>query len=918
MSVAAEPLAAQVAVTSLAEVDTALQRGATVLTPNQRTARHLLLRHDRAQQGAGAKTWQAPNILSLNAWTATLWRAAMVSGVETRVVLNALQERELWRRIIDSGPAETMRPTASQAKMCEGAVKLLGAYDVTGRFAQGSYPLHALSSDGQRFAGWYAQFEERCRRDELLPASYLATELAEHLRQHRIPLANEYLMYGFNAHEPAEANLINALQQVGATVRHVSATVPRRSEPRLLRCDGGAGEMRQCARSVRTQLESDGATSIVLVVPDLPAVRGELERELRRAVAPQLSDVTAGEQAPVYEFSCGRPLDSLTMVQDALRLLRWCAGPLSLEDAGALLRSPHLRLAASPARGAELDMHFVRPLTALRGEVSIPDVIAAIPNGNPETISQLRALQSEARPLSREKDSHAAFADGARALLRTAGWLGPETLNSEEHQALDRWEETLDRVATLDLLGGRTTYEAFVAAVSDAATDTVFAPENTGAPVQVMSVAEAAGSTAEALWFLHADENTWPPRQALHPLLPWTLQRDLGVPGADRLADEAAARESLQGLIASAAEAVFSYSSTTSDGAQRPSPLVVQIAEERPANEADIRDDTPMLTEEHEDAEALPALPPGNVSGGVAVLQAQAQCGFRAFAERRLFADPVDPRDAGFTAMERGNQVHGVLQKFWETVKSRDELIGKSGKPANGGPSKRDTLLRECIDALFTAPPQAAWDAAYLEVQRQRLFRLLTAWLDFEETRPPFTVQGIELEVRGAELGPLHLKLRVDRIDHVQLDGMDRTLLIDYKTGPAAAREWQGDRPDQPQLPVYAIAGALGRVDGIAFGAVRVGKHGNRLEGTAVDPKLLSDKHRGSKEPFALQLENWQRDLLRLAEAFAAGDAAVEPKEYPKTCDRCGQRMLCRVDAATLLELDDPLEDEDEGGMPWG
>ncbi len=916
MSVAVVFPQIQAAATPFSEIDLALQRGATVLTPNQRTARQLLLRHDRAQQAAGAKTWQAPDILSWGAWAASLWRTAVVSGVEIRVLLNALQERELWRRIIDSGPAETLRPAASQAKLCEGAANLLGTYDLTGRFTRQSYPLHALTADADRFAGWYGQFEERCRNEALLPASHLDIELAEHLRHGRVRPAAEYMLYGFDTPTPSRALVVAALQLAGATVRELSSVVPQGSTPRLMRCASGNAEMRQCARWVRRQLESDSSASIAVVVADLPAIRGELERELRRVVAPQLSDVTTGEQVPVYEFSSGRSLGSLPMVQAALNLLRWCAGPLSLQDAGALLRSPHLRLAASPLRGAELDMHTVRGLTALRGEVLIRDVIAALQKDDFETIETLRNLQSSRR-LKSERDGYAAFADAAREVLRTAGWPGANPLNSEEHQALDRWEETLDRVATLDLLGSRTTFEGFIAALSSAARDTLFAPENTGAPVQVMTVTEATGSTADALWFLHADENTWPGKQALHPLLPWTLQRELGIPGADTRTDEDAARRSLRSLVNSTGKAVFSYSSTTADGAQRPSPLVVEIAEEAPEDDYRIGDETPMIVEQHEDAEPLPALPAAVISGGAGVLLAQAQCGFRAFAEKRLFAAPVDPRDSGYTALERGNQVHEVLQAFWNEVRTQGNLKNISEKPADGKLSERDLLLGELINKLFLVEPQAAWDAAYIEVQRKRLFKLLTCWLDFEQTRPPFRVEHIELEVKDAVLGPLHLRLRVDRIDHVEIDGNDGTILIDYKTGPAAAREWQGERPDAPQLPVYAVAGGLGQVNGLAFGAVKVGKDGMKLEGTASDPRLLSNRHRGRDEPFEKQLEDWQINLLKLAEAFASGDAAVDPKEYPKTCDRCSQRMLCRVDAATLLELDDLLEDE-EDGLSWG
>ena len=66
------------------------------------------------------------------------------------------------------------------------------------------------------------------------------------------------------------------------------------------------------------------------------------------------------------------------------------------------------------------------------------------------------------------------------------------------------------------------------------------------------------------------------------------------------------------------------------------------------------------------------------------------------------------------------------------------------------------------------------------------------------------------------------------------------------------------------------------------------------------------------KYVFAEQVEHWRNDLEELANAFARGDASVDPKNYPKTCDLCAQRILCRVDARTLLQLEEFQAEEDE------
>jgi hypothetical protein len=53
------------------------------------------------------------------------------------------------------------------------------------------------------------------------------------------------------------------------------------------------------------------------------------------------------------------------------------------------------------------------------------------------------------------------------------------------------------------------------------------------------------------------------------------------------------------------------------------------------------------------------------------------------------------------------------------------------------------------------------------------------------------------------------------------------------------------------------------------------------------------------------QVERWREVLTRLAEEFYAGDARVHPKQYPGTCEHCGQRLLCRLDVSLLEEEED-------------
>ena len=427
---------------------------------------------------------------------------------------------------------------------------------------------------------------------------------------------------------------------------------------------------------------------------------------------------------------------------------------------------------------------------------------------------------------------------------------------------------------------------------------TIFAPKSRQAPIQILGPLELGGIPFDALWFLSADDSSWPATPSANPLIPWHLQRDLGIPGANPSQDIAAAQALTQRIAGFVAEVVFSYASHADEGERRPSPLLasLNLTTLPPAHSPPNAEPLPLET--YPDDEPLPQLPPGVISGGAQLLQLQAACAFRAFAERRLFAAVPESRQPGLDARDRGSIVHRVMQAFWERIGSQANLSSLTTP-------ERDAILGNCIDRALERHNRSAhtdWEAAYLDVQRRRLHALLTPWLDFELTRPPFTVDAQETELRAAPIGPLTLNLRVDRIDLTQAG----PLILDYKTGAAAPSDWLGDRPDAPQLPLYAVL--TPNLAGVAFANLRAGED-LCLKGFADGPAVL-DKPTRNTLLLPDQCEEWSRILTALATAFAEGDTRVEPKSYPETCKYCAQRTLCRLDPLALQDFggeeDDP------------
>jgi ATP-dependent helicase/DNAse subunit B len=162
----------------------------------------------------------------------------------------------------------------------------------------------------------------------------------------------------------------------------------------------------------------------------------------------------------------------------------------------------------------------------------------------------------------------------------------------------------------------------------------------------------------------------------------------------------------------------------------------------------------------------------------------------------------------------------------------------------------------------------------------------------------------------------LQLRLRVDRIDRLP-DG--RLLLIDYKSKLAncSPDEWLGERPDEPQLPLYSILweddDEPAAIGGIAFAQVRL--ENPRLTGVgdeAVAAKgLQSVAQLDDAAPDWQELKRqWRTTLENLAAEFIDGWAAVSPKK-PAVCTYCALASICRIGHQEATELTLEVEAND-------
>ena len=188
--------------------------------------------------------------------------------------------------------------------------------------------------------------------------------------------------------------------------------------------------------------------------------------------------------------------------------------------------------------------------------------------------------------------------------------------------------------------------------------------------------------------------------------------------------------------------------------------------------------------------------------------------------------------------------------------------------------------------AAAAAVREARREEPFAGLERKRLAKLARDWLDVERERPAFAVVATE-EKRKLAVAGLELNGRIDRMDSLEAGGH---ALIDYKSGRPSPVEWLGERPDDPQLPLYAL-NATEDISVVAFAKLKTGEM--RYMGFSDRKDLIPDV-KPAKDWNAL-VAGWKKEIEALGAGFASGDARVDPKKQLATCRYCDLQPLCRV-----------------------
>lgn len=885
-----------------------LASGGTILTASARAARHLHRLNQSLELEAGNTAWRSPQILPLEVWLEESWHTLIIQGTEDRLLLSPLASEEIWVRVLrEDGAGARVLTVRGLAQTANEAWRLLWAY---GDFKH--LRNSAAFGDARAFTGWAERFLRLTERNRWIDVARLPDAITEAVVQGTLSLPPAMLFCGFDRVTPAIQRMVEALRSRGCRVEFVdyssvsdgvfaSSTLTAR-ESTLVEAESPSEEWQTIATWARDSITANPSTHINIVVPDLGAIRDIAERTLRRVLAPESRGILTRDVVMPYEFSLGQPLSQYALIRVALLILRWAYEEIPLDDISWLLNCQYWG-DEDTWSCARADTELRRRGKSLRLQADTHWTIKALSRTRSSWRRKLVDLERSASQLrlnrNTDRAGYTSWMEASEKYLAAAGWPGSNPLNSIEYQLQLRWQRAVLSVAHLDASLPKVSFREAFQMLTRAAQSTLFAPESQDAPVQIVGANESAGLSADAVWFAGADELSWPPASHPNPLLPLHLQRVLKIPRSDIAADFEFVSGVTRRVCFSAPIVFASFAGHKDDARLSEAAVFSTLRWSERIRAQEMR----QLHPEPSTMETVPILDRSHVpwkeirsAGGAQVLKDQAACPFRAFASKRLRAKTLEEIEEGLGRRDRGNLVHKAMDGFWNEVTNQQHLLLLTE------PQSLEILHRHIASSLEEHAAPDAWSTAFLDAESDRLMKLLSGWLQLERERSPFSVAEHEQD-RETTVGQIKLSLRMDRVD----DTAGGKVVLDYKTGKASTNGWEGERPDQPQVPLYAINTAA--VGGLGFGCISAkktciagwqGKAGVFFpEGDLRSKKMI--------RPLEEKVAEWRVVLGNLADEFATGEARVLPKKGSMTCRNCGLEILCRVAETQLLTSDDEV-----------
>ena len=823
-----------------------------VVTSNARLSQEIKYAHGYEQSRNEASAWITPAVSHWHRWITEQFQDLQAIGYAPSC--KKLIGGELARRAIQL--------TAPRADVEQHARQFENAWTLA--YEWNLWPVWQdvnETADGRLCNRWSQAFRAFLDEQDLITAPEISSVLLTALHDGTwkpTPITT----FGIEAPNRSQSSLLSAIMQAGGEVKTITSEFRSNAEPMRIGFPDAMRERMSMALCSQQVLQELGAgTRVGILITNLTGEQTTLRRQFE-AVFPDLAEVDQ-----IVNIGSSHELRQCAMADEIMQFLRWTVTPVRYTELGAIARSKYLTGLALPTQPSVLNRERVafRPFANQSGKDWLKETAAGV---HPRR----RLILS-------------GWVGFARGLLASVGWQIPKPSNKELAQRM-AIINAINDVGRSNSLTGSIPWSDAVRQFCEAIGVGSYRTAASNAPIQVMTHQDSRYLNFDALWVTGMSDAEWPRAPSPNPMIPIGLLRRAQVAETTHTDLLKTARELTEQWKQRTEKLVYSYVQPDQDSRAQPSSLIAEYSE---TTVQDLLGDvahfsthdhvwvasasTPEL-ERYASEYGTSVESPTDRSFPISLLESQSQCSFQAWASFRLGLRQEQSPNLFPSAADRGSAVHKALEELVKRHPSRDEIAKIKHEEITDVVSK---VLKPMRNRL---------PASYVSNELRRIDLLLQNWVRYEAERAPFEVESVEASVKG-ELGGVRFSTRVDRIDKCQSGGR---LIIDYKTGEAKPKSWEGERPKAPQLPLYLLMDD--QSNGIAF--YKISNDELRLLGTGDDTVDIPPRKSAlDNTDFATRREGWSVVLSDLATQFLSGEARVDPVH--EACNWCHLQGFCRV-----------------------
>ncbi|MGE3920099.1 MAG: PD-(D/E)XK nuclease family protein, partial [Gammaproteobacteria bacterium] len=771
-----------------------LKTNVPLLTANQRLALFYQTQFAYSQQMKGAESWKTPIIQPFKEWCHAEWQIAVETGLlPYKRLLSSTEETIIWQQVIS--PTSKLINLQGAIELAQSAWNLLEQWEVDLNMINVSQ-----KQDIKIFLSWAKAFEQVLQKNNFITSHGIFSAL----KNIKHKLTDKIMMTGFDEITPQHEKLLEHWKNLGTEIIDY---FPKKQDSKITvnECNHAEEEMTQAANWAYHLSKKYPDARIGCVIPTLAESRKKVAQIFKKTFC--IEDYLHKRSNPLpYNISAGLTLMDYPLSAIAFHILSLKISRVPTNILSVLLRTPFIIAAESELHERAVIDTKLHDLGML--ETSL-NHFKQLTHSNAKQLSQaLKQFLACYKQLPKTAIP-SAWINYFIQLLESFGWPGERPLNSTEYQIYQRMTLLFNEFAQHDQIHGLLNLSQAISQLKLLASKTIFQPQASQANVHVLGLLEAAGLPFDFLWIMGLHDGAFPKAPKPHPLLPLHLQRQLQMPHATAERELKFSKQLLERFKLSSSELIVSFPAFDEDRELRISPLLNDFFHKKEHYDPPQQFEEDLLAKakmEYIHDDYGPAIENRKISGGTSIFKYQAQCPFKAFALFRLQTESLNLPEFGLSAIERGSMIHAVLDKLWKTIKSKTNLLSYNE-------IELKALIETTVSEIITPHLQPKAPKLF-ELEKIRLIDLIYNWIELEKNRDDFTVKATELKQKVA-IGDLELHVQVDRIDEVG----SKHLIIDYKTGVPSIQHWFGERPDEPQLPIYCIAHST-NAHGLAFAQI--------------------------------------------------------------------------------------------------